>query len=278
MECDRMSCLAVPCFDDHQRLIAVVEISTAVRTVHFTKTDRQLLEMASLLLSETLQRTKVARELRLAKQVSDTMIECVQTLASSNFINQINYIADCCRNLIEAEQSFVWLLDRAVDELYVNTNEEEHAHTCSAGSGPVGSVVYSRLLDNMWYDDQGFAQLCCPIIDRHDDCIGVLEFRGKALGEFGEQRKFVLQDEKLVMAFSTILANYIEHAQYVKTVKQQLGQFKKAGNTAFEAISQSAATTSGAAHQLALAEQSAVQGITERTDKLIKTLGGVTGL
>eukprot|EP00961_Rhodomonas_salina_P029497 397404-Rhodomonas_salina.1 len=147
LEADRVSAIASPCFDDHKRMLAIVEVSSSGRTMQFTRSEQRLLELACVLLVEVMGRSKVAADLADATAVMETTIDCLQNLASPNVVDQTNQIADKCRGLIQANTARVWLLDRKLEELFVSTEDEDEVQSCVVGIGIVGGVVHSRLTE-----------------------------------------------------------------------------------------------------------------------------------
>ena len=215
----RESALLSPCLNDSGQVAFILEVTSAAKRVHYTTHDQMLLEFAGTLLLPLISRTRLAEEYFEAISIRNHVVLSATVLADEAFIRTIDQIADRCRECVKGKFSRVWLADRKNDIIYVNTDDETKAEMAALTAGPLGAAVHSQISSVTfapgYLDEEPVSFACVPIVDRSNTTLGVLEVTQKYNPNTGLIEKFQDEDGDLMRAFAAILANFIEHSQFV---------------------------------------------------------------
>lgn len=163
----------------------------------------------------------------------------IQLSSERNLEKLISLIIQNAIDLLRAERSTIFLLDKEKNELYsfvgVELKKQEIRFPISKGiAGEVvrtGKVLlindpYQNSLFNPEIDQQtGFITrniLSVPLKNYTGETIGVFQVLNKISGNFNEQ------DENYALAFASIAAVAIENAQLIEQHKKQIEQLEEA--------------------------------------------------
>jgi class 3 adenylate cyclase/putative methionine-R-sulfoxide reductase with GAF domain len=139
--------------------------------------------------------------------------------------------------IMETERSSVFLYDGETDELWslIATGMALHRIRIKADAGIAGAVFQNRtsLIINDAYNDDRFHSdvdkqsgfqtrniLCIPIINRQDECIGVLEILNRISGLFNDD------DIALLDAISHYVAIALENSKLYEEIKEYSEELK----------------------------------------------------
>jgi GAF domain-containing protein len=221
----RQSALLSPCFNELGQMAFILEVASAAKIVRYTIHDKMLLEFAGALLMLLISRTRLAEEYREAIAIRNHVVKSVTVLADADFIRTINQIADRCRECVKGKISRVWLADWKNQILFVNTDDETKAEMASMthASGPLGAAFHDQTSSvsfmPAYSDEDPVSFACVPIVDRSSTTLGVLELNQKYNPTTGLIERFREEDCDMMRAFAAILANFIEHSQFVFNVR-----------------------------------------------------------
>ena len=225
----RESALASPCFNSRAQVEFILEVTCSTKRVHYTQHDRMLLEFAGMLLLPLILRTRVAEELVEAVRIQNLVFDSAKVMSSMEYIDTINNIARNCSDCINGRVSRVWIVDKGSSSIFVNTDDESKAEIIAIGSGtgPLGAAVHSKvssiLFTDGYGDEEAVSFACVPIVDRNDKVLGVLELGQKHSKVTGCCVRFSDVDKEMMHAFAVLLANFIEHSQFVFTLRKTCG-------------------------------------------------------
>ena len=220
----RESAIASPCFNGSGLINFILEVTSGTERVLYTQKDTMLLEFAGVLLMQLLARQSLAVECEVIARVRDRVISSARTLNAAVFIPTVNRIADNCRQSVFGEVSRVWLVRKETEEIYVNTDDPSKAAIAPITAGSLGAAVHSQVTTRSFApgyldEDEPVSFACVPIVDRNLVVLGVLELGQKRSPTTGLVEAFSLKDEELMHAFAVLLANFIEHAQFVLSLR-----------------------------------------------------------
>jgi len=219
----RESAIASPCYNEYGDIAFILEVTSTMTRIHYTLFDRMLLEFAGTLLMPFISRSRLAEECLETIAVRDRVLYCARSLAETCFIQNIDVMAENCRECVHGESARVWLLDKRNDVIFVNTDDESKAEIASVTNGALGACVLSQMstvtFTAGYLDEDPISFACVPILDRTGSCLGVLEMGQKRNSVSGLLERFSGQDELMMHAFAVLLANYIEHSQFVFSLR-----------------------------------------------------------
>ncbi|HVO11307.1 MAG TPA: GAF domain-containing protein [Vicinamibacteria bacterium] len=237
------SVLCGPVKDDHGEVIGVV---TAInrKTGEFTEEDVDTLRGLGGLMALTLRNAVLFEEVIASQREVTTLLEVANALGSTlDLTGLIHIILEKAREIMAAERSTLFLLDRAKGELWSKVAEglDGGEIRLPLGKGIAGHVAATGLplnipeahqhpLFNPAIDQRtGFrtrSVLCMPIRNAQGEVIGVTQVVNKRLGTFTKD------DERLLMAFSaqagvaimraTLYENVREMKVYLESVLESL--------------------------------------------------------
>ena len=219
----RQSAIASPCFNAAGQVNLILEVTNGTERVQYAQKDTMLLEFAGVLLMQLLARAGLAEECEAIASVRDRVVDCARTLNAAVFIPTVNRIADHCRRSVFGEVSRVWLVRKETEEIYVNTDDPSKAAISPITEGSLGAAVHSQVTTRNFapgeLDEAPVSFACVPILDRNLVVLGVLELGQKRSPTTGLVDAFSLEDEVLMHAFAVLLANFIEHSQFVLSLR-----------------------------------------------------------
>ena len=215
-------------------VIAVVVISAD--DVTDSPKDITAIEAHSLAASRVLVASKTAGELKSSQNQVDVLLDVARRLASELEVNSlIRTIMQVSRNLLEADRSTLFLVDKETDELWSSVADGTNEIRIPRSAGIAGTVATSGEPLNIpdAYADPRFNQsidkktgyrtcsmLCMPMIDRKGEVLGVTQMINKKSGSaFGKN------DQRLLAAFSAQAAVAIENSLLFKRTEESKNLF-----------------------------------------------------
>ncbi|HXY42412.1 MAG TPA: GAF domain-containing protein [Vicinamibacteria bacterium] len=237
------SVLCGPVLDDRGQVMGVVTAMNR-RSSEFTEEDVDTLRGLGGLMALTLRNAVLFEEVIAGQREVSTLLDVANALGSTlDLTAVIQIILKKAREIMAAERSTLFLLDRARNELWSKVAEglDGGEIRLPLGKGIAGHVARSGLplniadahqhpLFNPAIDQKtGFrtrSVLCMPIRNAQDEVIGVTQVVNKRLGNFSKD------DERLLAAFSaqagvaimraTLYENVREMKVYLESVLESL--------------------------------------------------------
>ncbi|MDZ8096884.1 MAG: GAF domain-containing protein [Nostoc sp. DedQUE05] len=264
--------LALPLLNEHGQLVAVVQLLNKLKsknhydaplaeridTKGFTRADEQLfqefapsicliLESSRSFYVATQKQRAVAALMKAIKSLSQSSLDLEDTLKR---------VMDEAKELMNADRSTLWLIDRDRDELWTKITQDDGSTKelrVPVGKGFAGIVAASGKKLNIGFDlyydpDSETAQkldqqngyrtcslLCMPVFNADQQLIGVTQLvNKKKSGDFPPynpadwpkapdcfQASFDRNDEEFMEAFNIQAGVALQNAQLFATVKQQ---------------------------------------------------------
>ncbi|MDZ7970188.1 MAG: GAF domain-containing protein [Nostoc sp. DedSLP03] len=264
--------LALPLLNEHGQLVAVVQLLNKLKsknhydallaeridTKGFTRADEQLfqefapsicliLESSRSFYVATQKQRAVAALMKAIKSLSQSSLDLEDTLKR---------VMDEAKELMNADRSTLWLIDRDRDELWTKITQDDGSTKelrVPVGRGFAGIVAASGKKLNIGFDlyydpDSETAQkldqqngyrtcslLCMPVFNADQQLIGVTQLvNKKKSGDFPPynpadwpkapdcfQASFDRNDEEFMEAFNIQAGVALQNAQLFATVKQQ---------------------------------------------------------
>ncbi|MDZ8139083.1 MAG: GAF domain-containing protein [Nostoc sp. DedQUE04] len=264
--------LALPLLNEHGQLVAVVQLLNKLKSKNhydaplaeridtrgFTRADEQLfqefapsicliLESSRSFYVATQKQRAVAALMKAIKSLSQSSLDLEDTLKR---------VMDEAKELMNADRSTLWLIDRDRDELWTKITQDDGSTKelrVPVGKGFAGIVAASGKKLNIGFDlyydpDSETAQkldqqngyrtcslLCMPVFNADQQLIGVTQLvNKKKSGDFPPynpadwpkapdcfQASFDRNDEEFMEAFNIQAGVALQNAQLFATVKQQ---------------------------------------------------------
>ncbi len=224
------SMLCMPIRNREQKIIGVVQVINKKAGVFFDR-DIELLRSLTQMLSLTLENAILYENVKTSQKKIETLLNVANTLSSSlSLKNLIGTIMEKAAELLDADRSTLFLIDRETNELWSKTEvgDEVKEIRFPKHLGIAGKVATSGDTLNIpdAYEFPGFNRdidkktgyrtrsiLCMPIRDIDNEVIGVTQIINKSHGAFDRN------DEEMLGAFSAQAAISLQNSQlYEKTI------------------------------------------------------------
>eukprot|EP01060_Flectonema_neradi_P033902 TRINITY_DN57_c6_g1_i1.p1 TRINITY_DN57_c6_g1~~TRINITY_DN57_c6_g1_i1.p1 ORF type:complete len:868 (+),score=212.00 TRINITY_DN57_c6_g1_i1:108-2711(+) len=218
----------------NSEVIAVIVITSD--DVTDSSEDIATIEAHALAASRILVASKTASELRSSQNQVDVLLDVARRLASELEVNSlIRTIMQVSRDLLEADRSTLFLVDKETDELWSSVADGTNEIRIPRSAGIAGTVATSGEPLNIpdAYADPRFNQsidkktgyrtcsmLCMPMIDRKGEVLGVTQMINKKSGS-----SFGKNDQRLLAAFSAQAAVAIENSLLFKRTEESKNLF-----------------------------------------------------
>ncbi len=264
--------LALPLLGEQGQLVAVVQLLNKLKTHHhpnapiadridicgFTNADEQLFQQFALSIRLILESSRSFYVATQKQRAAAALMKAIKSLSQSNLDleDTLKRVMDEAKELMNADRSTLWLLDRESGELWTKITQDNGSTRelrVPVGKGFVGQVAASGKTLNIPFDlydhpDSGTAKqidqqngyrtcslLCMPVFNADLQLIGVTQLvNKKKSGDFPSynpinwpkapdcfQASFDRNDEDFMEAFNIQAGVALQNAQLFDTVKQQ---------------------------------------------------------
>eukprot|EP00755_Sulcionema_specki_P032722 Sspe_Gene.99340::Locus_72853_Transcript_1_1_Confidence_1.000_Length_2747::g.99340::m.99340/K01768/E4.6.1.1; adenylate cyclase len=223
----------VACATSPSTVVAVITV-TGDRT--FSQNDIDVLQSLASSASPLMTTSRSLQEANESANQVDVLLDVARRLGSELEVNSlIRTIMQVSRDLLNADRSTLFLLDKENDELWSSVADGTSEIRIPKTAGIAGAVAVSGEPLNIpnAYDDSRFNQeidkrtgyrtnsmLCMPMVDRQGGVIGVTQMINKKTGSaFGKD------DQRLLGAFSAQAAVAIENSLLFKRTEESKDLF-----------------------------------------------------
>ncbi len=264
--------LALPLLGEQGQLVAVVQLLNKLKSHHhpdapiadridirgFTSADEQLFQQFALSIRLILESSRSFYVATQKQRAAAALMKAIKSLSQSNLDleDTLKRVMDEAKELMNADRSTLWLLDRDGDQLWTKITQDNGSTRelrVPVGKGFVGQVAASGKTLNIPFDlyehlDSGTAKqidqqngyrtcslLCMPVFNADQQLIGVTQLvNKKKSGDFPPynpanwpkapdcfQASFDRNDEDFMEAFNIQAGVALQNAQLFDTVKQQ---------------------------------------------------------
>ncbi|HEY9666512.1 MAG TPA: adenylate/guanylate cyclase domain-containing protein [Coleofasciculaceae cyanobacterium] len=264
--------LTLPLLNEQGELVAVVQLLNKLKTPYsvgtqlqdridlqgFTQEDEALFEEFSPLIRLIIESSRSFYAATQKQRAAEALLKATRSLASSslNLEETLKRVMDEAKNLMNADQSTLWLLDAETNELWAKIQQQDGSLTelrVPMGVGFVGKVAQTGKPLNIPFDlynhpdagnsrkfDQSTGYRTCsllgmPIFNAEGELIGVTQLLNKKKpGEFPAynpedwpnapdcwKASFNRSDQEFMQAFNIQAGVAIQNAKLFETVKQQ---------------------------------------------------------
>jgi adenylate cyclase len=223
------SVLCAPVRDDRHEIIGVVSVINR-RDGAFTEQDADTLTRLSSIIGLALRNSILYEEVLARQSEVSTLLEVGQALAQTlDLAGLIQIIMTKAREIMDAERSTLFLIDRKTRELWSKVAEGTQEIRFPLGRGIAGYVAstgqtlniadaYEHPMFNREIDQKtGYRTrtlLCVPLRNPAGEVIGVTQVVNKRVGPF------TAVDERLLGSFSAQAAVAIDNAQLYERVRE----------------------------------------------------------
>lgn len=264
--------LALPLLNEQGHLVAVVQLLNKLKSQHyydaplseridirgFTSADEQLFQEFALSIRLILESSRSFYVATQKQRAAAALMKAIKSLSQSSLDleDTLKRVMDEAKELMNADRSTLWLLDRDRNELWTKITQDNGSTRelrVPMGKGFVGQVAASGKTLNIPFDlydhpDSGTAKqldqqngyrtcslLCMPVFNADQQLIGVTQLvNKKKSGDFSSyepnqwpkapecfQASFDRNDEGFMEAFNIQAGVALQNAQLFDTVKQQ---------------------------------------------------------
>ncbi|MEX0270591.1 GAF domain-containing protein [Leptolyngbyaceae cyanobacterium UHCC 1019] len=264
--------LAMPLMSDRGKLIGVIQLLNKLKPDHnsntdlatridpqgFTDEDRQQFTANTPLIRMILESFCSYHTTARGQRVAAALMAATRSVSQSSLEPEeiLIRVMQAARELMNADRSTLWLLDRATDELYAEillANGDRQEIRVRVGEGEIGQVAATGKILNIPFDggdrfdlditqktdlhsgDRIYSLLCVPILNPDGELIGVTQLLNKkkpgieldSLPSHSKdipdcfQTSFDETDQSYMQLFNNQAGIILQNAELLAAVKQQ---------------------------------------------------------